>query len=113
MLVGTAVHVDWHLARGHHFPHSGNWPYHWSIAIPVFAALAWYAGRGRSFRDHAWLIGPGLILGELLEPLFEIAFLGATADFAFGTARQVGFGEFVVVGLVTYIGTLSYFRRRS
>src|SRR5690349_18848440 len=76
VVIGTAAHIDWHLARGHHYPHSGNWPYHWTIAIPVFAALAWYAGRDTTFRNHVWLIVPGLILAQLLEPLFEIAFLG-------------------------------------
>ena len=115
LLIGADVHVDWHLARGHHQPLSGAYPYHWVSAIPVFALAGWYvARRWRTDPLRAGVVTLllGFLVGQVVEPLGEIA-TGATWGWAFGPERLVAFAEFAGVGLVTYCAALAVVRSRG
>jgi hypothetical protein len=114
LLIGADVHVDWHFARGHHAPLSGDSPYHWVTAIPVFALAAWYIARRWPqdlLRAGAVTLLLGLLVGQVVEPLGEVA-TGATWAWAFGPERLLAFAEFAGVGLVTYGLGLALFRAR-
>ena len=103
--IGVAIHVDWHLGRpGHHADLSFGLPFHWLLALPVFAGLPVLARR-------RWPSAPrtagvvivllGIVLGQGLEPLAEILTSPpGHAPFA-NTVRWQVFAEFLLAGIVT------------
>src|SRR5262245_46148731 len=42
LLLGSAIHADWHFARPAHHRLSLDLSWHWLLAIPVFALAAYY-----------------------------------------------------------------------
>jgi hypothetical protein len=115
VLLATAIHLDWHLARpGHHSELSGHWAQHWLWGIPVFALLARYLSRQPSeqrWRVSAAVILVGIFLGQVLEPLSEL--WGAPWSYAFSGLRWTAFAEFLSAGLLTFLGVMAWKEARE
>ncbi len=97
--VGVMIHLDWHLGRpGEHL--SFHFRYHWILALPAFAPLAWLTLRrfGRAaIPAAATILVIGVLLGQILEPLTE-------GPAALGNVRRWWiFVEFIAAGLVSYL----------
>ena len=113
--LATAIHLDWHIARPttHHLSLGLSW--HWLLAIPVFALVAWYVSRAWPAavgRASVGIVGFGILSGGVLEPVWEYCFADATFEWAFGMRRNTILATFVGMGLVTYVAVLAFMRRR-
>jgi ACR3 family arsenite efflux pump ArsB len=80
LVVATVIHLDWHMARPAHYHLGGRlglgWSYHWIISALAFAAIAWFIAR--RWPGDRWRIGGaslliGVILGQIVEPMLEVA----------------------------------------
>src|SRR5947207_2023224 len=115
LLLGTAIHVDWHLARHEHDGRSLGWDAHWLLAIPIFALAGWLIARrwpDNPWRPAALSVALGILLGQAIEPLGEIIHFQATLADELEPARLTAFALFTVTGLVTLGLTLLALRRR-
>jgi hypothetical protein len=102
--LAVAIHLDWHLAR-HGERLSFGWQYHWLLAIPLFAAAAWYVHRrwpGRAAAVGLWSIVAAVLLGQVLEPLAEAAIYGASHSHGFERERLTAFAYFMAAGVMTH-----------
>ena len=118
LALATVIHLDWHFARPAHHPLSLGLPWHWLVAVPSFALVAWYVVR-------AWpvhltsaslaIIGSATLLAGVLEPAWEYLAGGAPFDWAFGAPRNLALLAFMTAGLLTYcvILAVAVHRRRS
>ena len=116
VLLATAIHVDWHVARPAHHQLSLGLPWHWLLAVPVFAIAAWYVAGRRPLRPVAksvLLLGAAVLLGAVVEPAYEYWLGGATYDWAFGPERTWGAVRYVATGLLTYAVIFALLRKRS
>jgi hypothetical protein len=94
------IHLDWHLGRPGHDHRSFDLPYHWLVAVPAFAPLAWLTLRrwgGAAVSAAASILLLGVLLGQIVEPLSE----GGSA-LSNGLRWRV-FAEFIAAGLVSYL----------
>ena len=117
LLLGVALHVDWHLARHEHDGRSLGWDAHWLLAIPIFALAAWYIARRWPPPDNPWRpaalsVALGILLGQVIEPLAEIIHYQATLAEELKPARLTAFALFTATGLVTMGLTLWALARR-
>lgn len=114
--LAVAIHTDWHFARPAHHRLSLGLSWHWLLAAPVFALTAVYIARTWSTqlrRATVAILGTAIVVGGILEPLWEYAFGGATLEWAFGTQRNIAAVSFVATGLVTHIVTLARLPRKK
>jgi len=116
LLLGAAIHLDWHLARHEHDGRSLGWDAHWLLAIPIFAVAAWRIAR--RWPDHPWrpaalTVALGILLGQVIEPLAEIIHYQATLADELEPARLTAFALFKVTGLLTMGATLLLLRRKA
>jgi uncharacterized membrane protein HdeD (DUF308 family) len=110
----TAIHLDWHAARPAHHDLSLGLPWHWLLAIPTFALVAWYVARawpGRMVVASVAIIGIASILGGGVEPVWELWVEGAPSEWAFGALRNAAFATFLAAGVVTQAAVLGGLRR--
>ena len=115
LLLAAAIHADWHLARPHdHGGLSGGWSFHWLVAVPLFALTAWYLNRrsGRPLAAGAVTIGAAVFLGQVLEPLGEIALFHDAWSEVFSPERMGAFGAFMAAGIVAYGGMIWWLRHQ-
>jgi hypothetical protein len=106
LLLAGAIHADWHFARPGHHRLSLGLPWHWLLAIPVFALVATYVGRAWPWRIGAtslWIVGSAILLGGVIEPAFEYFVGGAPFAWAFGRERNIALASFVGTGLLSYL----------
>lgn len=106
LLLGAAIHVDWHLARHGHDGRSLGWSWHWVVAIPMFALAAWYMAR--RFRNRLLFasvitLGAVVLLGEVLEGVGEILLYGDPLREVFAAERLAALSAFMAAGLVSYV----------
>jgi hypothetical protein len=116
LLLGTAIHLDWHLARPTHHRLSLGLSWHWVLAIPVFALAAYWVTRQtpRSpVKASALLLGAAMLLGAVLEPAWEYWIGHAPYEWAFGPERTWGAVAYVATGLVAYAFTYTLLHRRA
>ncbi len=118
LLLGAAIHLDWHLARHEHDGRSLGWDAHWLLAIPIFAFAAWRIARRWPPPDNPWrpaalTVALGILLGQVIEPLAEIIHYQATLADELEPARLTAFALFMVTGLVTMGATLLVLRRKT
>jgi hypothetical protein len=109
LLLATAIHTDWHFARPEHHRLSLGLSWHWMLAAPAFAMVAWYVSRmwrGRVRSASLWIVGGAVLLAGVLEPAFELFVGGATVEWTFGAVRTCALLAFVATGLVAYIAVL-------
>lgn len=102
--LAMAIHIDWHVARtGLGF--SLGWPYHWVLAIPIFALASWYTVRRWPERPLAAglaSIAVAALLAQVAEPLGESVWHGLPLDQGFRAERLGAFGAFVGVGMAVF-----------
>jgi hypothetical protein len=113
--LGAAIHADWHLARPHdHGGLSGGMSFHWLVALPLFAFTAWYLNRrsGRPLAAGAVTIGAAVFLGQVLEPLGEIALFHDAWSDVFAAERLAAFASFMVAGIAAYGAVAWWLARR-
>ena len=113
--LATAMHLDWHVARPVVHEHSLGLSWHWLLAIPVFAVIAWCVHRAwptQALFASAIIIGIASLLAAIVEPAWEVWVGGATREWAFGRERLVAFGAFLATGLLTQAAVLALARRR-
>ena len=118
LLLGLAIHLDWHLARHEHDGRSLGWDAHWLLAIPIFALAAWLIARRWRPPDNPWrpaalTVALAVLLGQVLEPLGEIIHFQATLAEELEPARLTAFALFTLTGLVTMGLTLWVLARRA
>ena len=116
LALAAAIHTDWHFARPEHHRLSLGLTWHWLLAIPVFALVAWYVARAwpaQVARASAWILGFAILLAGVLEPAYEYFLEGATFEWAFGAERNTALATFVGAGLVAYLATLAVLARRG
>lgn len=114
LLLAAAIHTDWHFARPAHHRLSLGLSFHWLLAAPVFALVAWYVQRAWSSqiaRASLWIIGGAVLMAGVIEPAWEYFADNATFDWAFGPARTLALAAFVVAGALTYLAMLALGRR--
>ena len=113
LALAVLIHLDWHLARSGDAM-SGHWSQHWLVAIPAFGALGLYLARksARPWATGAAIIAGAAFLGQLLEPLSELA-TGASWSWAWGRPRWMAFAEFMAAGLATLLPVLAWRVRRA
>jgi hypothetical protein len=115
LVIGTAIHVDWHAGRhGDHL--SFGWPYHWLLAVPIFAWAAWYILRrwpNQAALTSVSSLAGGVLLGQGLEPLYERVVDGWPFFRSFGPERIGIFAAFMGAGLASYLVTALVRRRRA
>jgi hypothetical protein len=113
VLLGVGIHVDWHLAR-HHGRLSAAWPWHWTMALPLFTLGAWYVVRrwpGTTTRVSVGTIAAAMIIGQVLEPIGEYVFFGWPFSESFGVERLRAFMWFTLVGIIGYVVTVPLVKR--
>lgn len=116
ILLGSAIHLDWHLARPTHHPLSLGLSWHWALAIPVFGMAGYWVSRRNPENPRAaslLLLGTATLLGAVLEPAWEFWIGNATYDWAFGPDRTWGAIAYVATGVAAYVLAYRLLRRRS
>lgn len=116
ILLGTAIHLDWHFARPTHHRLSLGLSWHWALAVPVFAIAAYYVARQNPrnpVKVSALLLGAATLLGAVLEPAWEYWIGHAPYEWAFGSERTGGAVVFVATGVATYALTYMVLQRRA
>lgn len=115
ILLATSIHLDWHLARsGSHGSLSGHFAQHWVFALPIFALLAvgiWRRPQGEQWQAAAWIIGIGVLIGQVLEPLYEMLESGLSWRWLVQALRWTAFAEFLAAGLGTLVLLLAWRER--
>ena len=115
LALATAIHTDWHFARPLHHRLSLGLSWHWLLAAPVFALVAWYVSRAwpsHILRASLLIVGGAVVLAGIIEPAYEYFCSGASFDWAFGPARNRALASFVGTGLVSYLALLVLLNRR-
>lgn len=113
--LAVAIHLDWHFARPEHHQLSLGLSWHWALAIPVFALIAWYVARAWPMqipRASIIIIGSAFLLAGVLEPAYEYVLEDATLDWAFGSTRNMALATYMCTGVVAYVTTLIALQRR-
>lgn len=114
--LAAAIHADWHFARPSHHQLSLGWPWHWLLAVPVFALVAWYVARvwpERTVRASLLIVGGAILAGGILEPAYEYFGDGAPLEWVAGRERNTALATFGGVGLLAYLLVLGALRRRG
>ena len=111
-LLAAFIHGDWHLARpGPHGSLSGHFAQHWLVAIPIFAVLAVVISRrpqGERWRHTAWIIGLGVLIGQILEPVYEVLVDRLSWSWLLQALRWTAFAEFLAIGLSVLVLVLAW-----
>ena len=116
ILLGSAIHLDWHLARPTHHRLSLGLSWHWALAIPLFTmAACWVARQNprRPVRASALLLGAAVALGGVLEPAWEYWIGNAPYEWAFGPQRTWSAIAYVATGIAAYAVTYRLLRRQA
>ncbi len=114
VLVGAAIHLDWHMAR-HHLHLSLGWREHWLSALPLFGFLAWWVARtwpARRWTASVLILGGGILLGQVIEPLWENVSAGAWR-IAMSPDRWRAFAMFIATGLAAFAAVMALRAKRS
>ncbi len=115
LLLAAAVHLDWHAARPVHTRLALGWPYHWLLAVPLFAGAAVYVGKKwprRSWTASAVNIMLALALGQPIVLLGEMLMNRLPISHALDGSRWTAFAEFTVAGFMTYLLVMGIFLKR-
>jgi hypothetical protein len=113
--LGTALHVDWHLARPAHHRLSLDWPYHWLATALVFGVAGWLIAR--TWPAYRWRLGAvvfvaAAVLAQVVEPVLEALIYEGRSGYDVEPARWAAFGRAIAASTVTYWGALWLCARR-
>ena len=114
LLLGALIHADWHFARPGHL--GMNWRYHWVGTALLFGVIGWAIAR--RWPADRWLIAAlslvaGVIVGQLLEPMYEAGWYQHRFGFDLSAARWLAFGQAIGAGTLLYITGVWFGTRRS
>lgn len=116
LLVGALIHVDWHFARPLHHRLSLAWSTHWIACIVGFGAIAAYVARrwpDRPWQAAASVFGWGIVIGQVVEPLFESILYDHRFGYDVEPERWVAFGQCAGAGLAAAVIVLLLMSRAS
>jgi hypothetical protein len=116
LALASAIHIDWHLARPAHHRLSLAWTHHWIFAVVVFALVGWLIARWwprAPWRAAAGIVGLGVVLAQLVEPVLELAFYDGRFGYPSDPGRWTAFGICIAAGLPALIAALILCRPRA
>ncbi len=108
------IHVDWHLGRHGSGHLDGNFQYHWILGLLTGATLAWIGVRRwvpRPGPAVAVVVSLGVVLGQVIEPLVEVATSGWDWEPVTSLARWRIFIEFMLATVAALLLLLVVHRR--
>jgi ACR3 family arsenite efflux pump ArsB len=120
MILATVIHLDWHMARPAHYHLGGRlglgWSYHWVCSALVFAVVGWFIAR--RWPENRWRIGGtsllvGVILGQVVEPMLEVAQAFHRFGYPDEPARLAAFGQTMLAAVPAYTLALWLCAKRS
>jgi hypothetical protein len=116
VVLGAAIHLDWHLARPHHHRLSLEWPYHWAATAAIFGVVGWVVAR--SYSNRRWRVGlavlvAGVFIGQLLEPVLESVFYDGGFGYDVEPERWTAFCQAMAAAVPTYLAALWLGARES
>ena len=109
LLLGTALHLDWHLARPKHHRLSFGLPYHWLVTALIFAVVAWIIGRrwpAIRWQLGAFVFVTAIIIGQLLVPLGLSIFYDGRIGYDVSGEQWAAFGQTIAAAASTYWSAL-------
>lgn len=101
LLLATALHVDWHLARPEHHRLSLEWSHHWIATAAVFLIAGCVIAR--LWPEHRWRMSAAVflsavILAQFVEPTLEVLVYEGRLGYAGEPARWVAFWKSISAG---------------
>ena len=98
------IHMDWHLGRPTTMRMSLGLSWHWVSGLAFGTGMGWFFwGWSRFDRPTAAALTAGLgglLLGQVVQPLSEVLFMGSGLAWVFGPLRTGIFAAFAVAWLV-------------
>src|SRR5687767_624359 len=115
LLLATALHVDWHLARPAHHRLSLDWSHHWAATAAVFALVACYIAR--RWPTYRWRLGVVVFIGavviaQVIEPMLEVLIYDGRFGYEGEPARWAAFGRAIGAATPAYFAALWLCARR-
>ena len=115
LVLGAAIHLDFHLARPTHHRLSLGWPYHWIVAAAIFAAVGWVIAR--RWPEQRWRMGiavfvVGVFLGQGVEPVLEELLYAHRIGYATEPERWAAFWTSMLVSTPAFFAALWLCARR-
>ena len=120
MILATLIHLDWHMARPAHYHIGGRlglgWPYHWIVSAFVFAIVGWFIAR--TWPENRWRVGAeglafGVLIGQVIEPMLEVALDLHRFGYPREPARMMAFGQTMLAAVPAYALALWLCAKRS
>ena len=103
LLLATALHVDWHLARPQHHRLSLDWSHHWIATAVVFLIAGCLIARrwpGHRWRMGAIVLLAAALIAQVVEPVLEALLYDGRLGYDVEPARWVAFWKAGVAGAV-------------
>lgn len=109
LLLGAALHVDWHLARPLHHRLSLGWSHHWAITAALFAMAACVIAR--AWPSQRWRLGAvvfvsAALLAQLVEPVLEALIYERRFGYEVEAARWLAFRKSILASAIAYVSAL-------
>lgn len=105
-VLGTVLHVDWHMARPAHHRLSFGWSHHWVVTAALFAIAGCLIARrwpSERWRIGAWSVIVGLVVAQVLEPvLLEGLYYNHRFAYEVEPERWFAFGQSLAASLPAY-----------
>ena len=114
LILGALIHADWHFARPGHL--GLDMSYHWLVTGLLFGVVGWVIARRwpvERVRTAALALLAGIVIGQVLEPLYEAVFDEHRFGLAGSPARWLAFWQAIGAGTLLYIGGLWLGQRRT
>lgn len=110
LLLGAALHVDWHLARPLHHRLSLDWSHHWVITAALFAIVGCVIAR--AWPHQRWRLGAvvfvsAALLAQVVEPLLEVLVYEHRLGYSVEAARWSAFWRSILASALAYVGALA------
>ena len=114
LLLATALHVDWHLARPEHHRLSLGWSDHWIATALIFLIAGCVITR--RWPEHRWRMSVVVLLAaaalaQLVEPMLEVLVYQGRLGYAGEPERWAAFWKAIGAGALALIVGLLCMRR--
>jgi len=109
VVLATALHVDWHLARPTHHRLSLGWTHHWLATAVVFASVGYIIARvwpNSRWRLGAVVFAAAVVLAQAIEPVFEALIYDGRFGYDVEPARWAAFVRAIAAAIPAYWGAL-------
>jgi len=114
LVLGSLIHADWHFARPGHL--GLDLRYHWVVTGLLFGMVGWFIARRwptERVRTALFALFAGIVLGQVLEPMYEAVFDEHRFGLAGSPARWLAFWQAIAAGTLLYIAGLWLGKRRT